>query len=158
TPSPSSSWECRASASSISAGERSGPPAVAALRPMPLPSFQGVFAQGPAGSVISFIRKECRRCLMLRQTVVPGIGRCFSAIGTAGLGENVAHMAGDGTEADAQGVSDISVALACGKQAEHLYLALTEIVKGVKSGGHWSWPLLKAGDQALFKGRHPQCT
>ena len=33
-----------------------------------------------------------------------GIGRCFGAVGTGGLGEDVTYMAGDGTEADTEGI------------------------------------------------------
>jgi len=66
---------------------------------------------------------------MLRQAVAQGIGRCFGAVGTAGLGEDVAHMAGDGTEADAQGVGDVPVALACGDEPQHLELARREPVR-----------------------------
>jgi hypothetical protein len=79
-----------------------------------------------------------------------GIGRCFGAVGTGGLGEDVAYMAGDGTEADTEDVGDVPIALAGGKEAEHFNLALTEIVEEAERGGCWSWSLLKVGAKVVF--------
>jgi hypothetical protein len=62
--------------------------------------------------------------------VAQGIGRCFGAVGTGGLGEDVAYIAGDGTEADTEDVGDVPIALAGGKEAEHLNLGIREYWNG----------------------------
>src|SRR5215471_16955667 len=65
--------------------------------------------------------------LVYQQAVAPGIRRCLGAIRRAGFGQNVTHVRSDGVEADVEGVSNLSVALARGQKAQHLDLALAVV-------------------------------
>jgi hypothetical protein len=71
--------------------------------------------------------------------------------------ESPGFSPGEG-QADTEDVGDVPIALAGGKEAEHLNLVLTEIVEEVEGDGRWTWPLLKAGAHTLFKDTHPQFT
>jgi hypothetical protein len=97
-------------------------------------------------------------CLVSQQTVAQGIRRCFGAIRRADFGQNIAHVRGDGIEADAEGVSNLSVASTRSQEAQYLDLALAEVVKDSRGSRHWYWPLLDIDGNPPFKGVHPQLT
>ena len=56
-------------------------------------------------------------CLVSQQTVAQGIRRGFGAIRCVGFGQNIAHVRSDGIEADAEGVSNLAVALPSNHEA-----------------------------------------
>ena len=55
--------------------------------------------------------RRSTRALLCPQAATQSVRCRFGAIGSAGLGEDVAHMRGDGVEADAEGISDLPIAL-----------------------------------------------
>ena len=74
--------------------------------------------------------------LILQQAVAQGIRRCLGAIRRAGFGQNVAHVRGDRIEADTEGVGNLPVALTRSQEAQHLDLALAEVVEDSRGSRH----------------------
>ena len=80
--------------------------------------------------------RRSTRALLCPQAATQSVCCRLGAIDGAGFGEDVAHVRSDGVEADAEGVSNLSVAATRSQEAQHLNLALTEVVKDIKRSGH----------------------
>ena len=100
----------------------------------------------------------CRGLLLPQQAVAQGIGGSLGAIGRAGFGKDVTDVCSDRIEADAQDISNLSVALPHSQETQHLDLALAEVVEGGKYGGYRGCPLLALASQTRFERTHAQRT
>ena len=90
---------------------------------------------------------------MGRQAVAHRIGRGLGAIGTAGLGEDVADMGRHGVEADREHRGDVGVAAADRDEPQHFGLARGQIVVR-RCGPRRSAQFVEAGGSALFQCAH----
>jgi hypothetical protein len=81
------------------------------------------------------IRNGERYSRFRSQAVAQGVRCRLGTVRGTSLGENIADMCGYCIEADVQRLGNITVALASGEEAQHLHLALRQVIEG--RGGGW---------------------